>query len=78
MTIKSTIEGKNKCEEAGFEHSWENTTPNVVYPTFPPRYPDTEETCRNCGLKRWHREEIKRWIEYSDGKARTLSNQTTI
>lgn len=59
---------KNKCEKFGFEHAWVDTTPNVVYPTNPPQYPDREETCKNCGLKRWFRSKTEEWIEYSDKK----------
>lgn len=60
---------ENKCEKAGFQHAWENSTPNIVYPTNPPRYPAQEETCKNCGLIRYHREKIEKWVEYSDGQA---------
>ncbi len=42
----------NKCEKLGFVHSWEDTTPNVVYPTYPPQYPNKSERCENCGLER--------------------------
>lgn len=64
------MEKENKCEQAGFEHAWENTTSSIVYLTNPPQYPDQEETCRNCGLRKWYRESTKRWLEYSDGKER--------
>jgi len=37
-----------KCSEAGFDHSWENSTPNIVYACYPPKYPDKQETCKNC------------------------------
>jgi hypothetical protein len=43
---------KLKCEEIGFEHAWEEVTPNVVYPTDPPQYPPRTEKCKNCGKVR--------------------------
>ena len=61
---------QNKCEELKMKHAWENTTPNIVYPTYPPQYPAKRETCLNCGLVRTHREKTERWIEYSDGVER--------
>lgn len=57
-------EPKTKCSELGFKHSWNNTTPNIVYPTNPAQYPDNEETCDNCGLKRISRREIREWTDY--------------
>jgi hypothetical protein len=35
-----------------------------VYCTFPASYPDKEETCKNCWLKRFHRQKVENWIEY--------------
>jgi len=61
---------ENKCEKAGFKHAWEDSTPPFVYLTNPPQYPDRQETCKNCGLTRYFRKEVKEWIEYSDGKER--------
>lgn len=54
----------NKCEEQGFQHAWEDTTSNVVYATYPPQYPQKQETCKNCWLKRIYRREVKERIEY--------------
>ena len=58
-------EPNNKCKEAGFQHSWEDVTPNVVYPTCPPQYPPRQERCRNCGLKATHLSKTESWIEFS-------------
>ena len=66
---------KNKCEKLGFKHAWEDTTSNIVYMTNPPSYPVREETCKNCGLKRTFRKEIKEWIEYSDGVERSYEGE---
>lgn len=55
---------KNKCKEAGFEHAWEDVTPNIIYPTYPPQYPPKTERCINCGIKRElivTQPEIKEW-----------------
>ncbi len=61
---------ENKCEKAGFNHAWEDTTPNEVYATFPATFPDKQETCKNCWLIKYHRQEVKKWEEYSDWKER--------
>jgi len=53
-----------KCEDNGFEHLWDNTTPNVIYPTYPPQFPSSERTCKNCGKREREivvQEEIKEW-----------------
>lgn len=72
MLKRKTKERKeNKCERLKMEHAWENITPNIVYPTMPPQYPDHTEKCINCGLQRWFREKRETWVEYSDGKDRT-------
>jgi len=42
----------NRCDELGLKHAWEDTTPNIVYPTNPPQYPNHQQTCQNCGLKK--------------------------
>ena len=42
---------KQKCEEIGFQHCWEDTTPNIIYLTMPPQYPPKERVCVNCGRK---------------------------
>lgn len=59
---------ENKCESQKFKHAWVNTTPNIVYPTYPPQSPSKQETCSNCQLIRYHRTKTTNWIEYSDGK----------
>lgn len=64
INIYNMTEPQTKCSEQGFEHAWENTTPNIVYCTFPASYPDKEETCKNCWLKRFHRQKVENWIEY--------------
>lgn len=46
---------KTACDAVGFYHSWEDVTPNVVYPTNPPQYPPHTEKCRNCGLIRYEK-----------------------
>lgn len=54
----------NKCEELGFQHCWESTTPQCVYLTMPPKYPNQTRKCVNCGLKQEERivqPEIKEW-----------------
>jgi len=54
----------NKCEKAGFEHAWEDITPNIVYPTNPPQCPPKSERCKNCGAERkliTTQQEIKEW-----------------
>jgi len=43
---------KTKCDEIGFEHAWEDITPQEVYFTNPPQYPPRIERCKNCGLIR--------------------------
>lgn len=61
---KPLKETKNKCEKVGFEHAWEDVTPNIVYATNPPQYPPKTERCLNCGLVRrfiTKQREIKEW-----------------
>ena len=60
----------NKCEKLKIHHAWENCTPNIVYPTYPPQYPPKQEKCRNCKLVRTFYERTEEWIEYSDGVKR--------
>jgi hypothetical protein len=58
----------NKCEQAGFEHAWEDVTPQEVYLTNPPQFPPKTEKCKNCGLTRRYvtvQREIKEW-KYSE------------
>lgn len=57
-------EPTTKCSEQWFEHAWEDTTPNLVYATYPPQYPDRQETCKNCWLTRYHRTKQEKWFEY--------------
>ena len=64
ISIYTMIEPQTKCSEQWFEHAWEDTTPNIVYACYPPISPDKQETCRNCWLKKFHRQKIERWIEY--------------
>ncbi len=62
--VKKKISG-NKCERAGFEHLWEDTTPNFVYATLP-QYPPKERKCRNCGKQQVEKilqQEIRQWEE---------------
>lgn len=40
---------KPKCEDIGFEHNWEDITPNIVYPTNQPSFPAKQRRCVNCG-----------------------------
>lgn len=54
----------NRCEKLGIGHAWENATPNIVYPTNPPQYPNRREKCLNCGLIRFRKEEHRSWFEY--------------
>lgn len=63
----------NKCEKLKMNHAWEDTTPNVVYPTFPPQYPPKQDTCSNCKLVRTFHEKVERSISYSDGKERIMN-----
>ena len=54
----------NKCEDANFEHLWEDTTPNEAYATWPPTYPPKQRKCRNCGkeqILKLVQQEIKEW-----------------
>lgn len=67
MKQATQLNPKNKCEKQGFIHAWEDSTPNIVYATNPPRYPDKQQTCLNCNLTRVFREKREAWIEYSDG-----------
>lgn len=63
MTTQPNQE-RSKCEDIGFEHCWEDTTPNVVYPTYPPRYPPKTRKCRNCGREESEvvkQKEIREW-----------------
>lgn len=68
---------QNKCEELKMKHAWKNTTPNIVYATYPPQYPCRQDTCLNCGLVRTFREKLEKWIEYSDGVKRSESSEFT-
>lgn len=61
------IPSKNKCEELGFVHAWADITPNILYLTNPPQYPDKKEQCLNCGLIRIFKHEVMEWIEYEQG-----------
>lgn len=65
----------NKCEKIKFQHAWNDSTPNIVYTTNPPRSPDKQQTCSNCGLIRTFREKREAWIEYSDGLQRVSEFQ---
>lgn len=56
----------NKCEKAGFEHFWENTTPSYVYATDPPQYPPLQRKCRNCGLEQKQHLVQREIIEWKD------------
>lgn len=56
----------NKCDELGFEHAWKDITPNIVYPTFPPKHPNPKRQCMNCGRIEeliTKQQEIKEWVE---------------
>lgn len=56
---------ENKCKKLGFEHAWEDITPNFVYATYPPQYPPKKERCLNCGIERsliTKQREIKEWV----------------
>ena len=55
---------KTKCDEAGFIHAWVDVTPNIVYPTNPPKYPPKTEKCGNCGLIRKFIEHKKKEVVY--------------
>ncbi len=53
-----------KCETYDFEHLWEDTTPNIVYATYPPSYPPKQRKCKNCGLEQTEKliqREIREW-----------------
>ena len=54
-------EPQTKCSELWFEHAWEDTTNYTTLQMWPPI---RNETCKNCWLKRYHRENVERWIEY--------------
>ncbi len=54
----------NKCEDSGFKHLWEDTTPNIVYTSNPPSFPPKQRTCENCGIKevlKLKQREIREW-----------------
>lgn len=54
----------SKCEKLGFEHLWEDTTPNIVYATMPPQYPPKQRKCINCHKKQVEiiiQREIREW-----------------
>lgn len=57
-------EPKTKCSEHNFAHSWVDITPSIMYPTNPPRYPNKQEQCQNCGLIRTHQKKIEEWYDY--------------
>jgi len=65
--LKALLREKG-CEELGLVHAWEDITPNVMYTTNPPQYPDQVRVCNNCGrkekLKVIQREE-RQWIKES-------------
>jgi hypothetical protein len=57
---------KNRCDENNFIHCWEDITPNIVYATYPPTYPNKKRRCRNCGRREELviiQKEIKEWKE---------------
>lgn len=58
----------NRCEEAGFEHSWEDNNREIL--SICPS-PEKKDTCKNCWLIKFYRYESREWIEYSDWKERT-------
>ena len=57
-------EPTTKCSEQKLVHSWTDTTPNIVYPTNPPQYPNKQEQCLNCGLVRTYHSRSENWFEY--------------
>ena len=57
-------EPQNSCKNNGLVHAWEDITPNTVYPTNPPQYPNEQEQCLNCGLVRTFYRKIEGWLEY--------------
>jgi len=59
-------EPNNKCREQGLVHAWQDITPNIVYATNPPQFPNKQEQCMNCGLIREHKEAVEKWIEYRE------------
>lgn len=55
---------KPKCEDIGFEHCWEDITPNIVFTSMPPQYPASQRRCKNCGrheIEVIKQSEIREW-----------------
>lgn len=69
-------EPKTKCSEAEFIHSWSDITPNIIYPTNPPRYPNRQEQCVNCGLIRTYHSKQETWFEYTQGELQNYNDIT--
>jgi len=52
------------CEKEGLAHAWDYPENNIVFPTFPPQYPDQTRKCLNCGKEEVYKtiqHEIKEW-----------------